>query len=160
MQKTCKKPFYSNIRAVLCKKPLEKTANLREMGAFKRSDIFQMLQRMQRLYSLRNGQFGSKIKKCQKHAKNHTTITLELLCAKNCSKKQQIFEKWEHFENRSSCKGYSPCKGYSLCEMVNLGQKLKVQKTAQKNRQIFEKFDNFENLSSCKCYSPCKELMN
>ena len=30
--------------------------------------------------------------------KNDSTITLELLYAKNGSKKHLIFEKWEHFE--------------------------------------------------------------
>ena len=44
---------------------------------------------------------------------------------KNCSKKHQIFEKWDHFEKRPSCKGYSPCK------ILTLGQKLKFQKTCQ-----------------------------
>ena len=108
----------------------------------------------------------------QKHAKNDSTTTLELFCAKSTSKKHQIFEKWYHFENRPSCKGYSPCKGYSLCKMVSLGQKLKIPKTCEKrfyknielfcakNRskkhQIFEKWDHFENRPSCKGYSPCK----
>ena len=40
-------------------------------------------------------------------------------------KKHQIFEKWEHFENRPSCKGYSPCK------ILTFGQKIKFQKTCQ-----------------------------
>ena len=31
MPKTCEKPFYKNIKVVLCKKPLEKTSNIREM---------------------------------------------------------------------------------------------------------------------------------
>ena len=34
MPKTCKKPFHKNIRFVLCKKPLEKTPNIREMRRF------------------------------------------------------------------------------------------------------------------------------
>ena len=33
-QKTCQNPFYKSFRVVLCKKPLEKTANTREMSAF------------------------------------------------------------------------------------------------------------------------------
>ena len=49
-----------------------------------------------------------------------------MLCAKNRAKKNQIFEKWDKFENRPSC------KGYSLCKMVNLGQKLKIPKTCKK----------------------------
>mgnify|MGYP000710082860 CR=1 FL=1 len=31
MSKTCEKPFYKSLKVVLCKKPLEKTPNIREM---------------------------------------------------------------------------------------------------------------------------------
>ena len=48
-----------------------------------------------------------------------------MFCAKNRSKKLQIFEKWEHFENGPPCKGYSPCK------ILTLAQNLKFQKTCQ-----------------------------
>ena len=34
MLKTCEKPFFKNIRVVLCKKPLQKTTNIREMRPF------------------------------------------------------------------------------------------------------------------------------
>ena len=33
-QKTCQNPFYKSFRAVLCKKPLQKTLNIREIRAF------------------------------------------------------------------------------------------------------------------------------
>ena len=33
-QKTCQNPFYKSFRVVLCKKPLQKTLNIREMRAF------------------------------------------------------------------------------------------------------------------------------
>ena len=62
----------------------------------------------------------------QKRAKNDSTSTLELFCAKNRLKKHQIFEKWDHFENRPSC------KGYRLCKMVSLGQKFKWPETCEK----------------------------
>ena len=92
-----------------------------------------------------------------------------MFCAKNRSKKHEIFEKSDHFKNRPSCKGYSPWK------IVSLGQKLKfqrnmsksflkmistcsVQKTAPRKHEIFEKWDHFENRPSCKGYSPCKIL--
>ena len=91
-----------------------------------------------------------------------------MLCAKNRSKKDQIFEKWDHFENRPSCQGYSPCK------ILTLGQKLKFKETCQnpfyqtfivflfrnrsKKDQIFEKWDHFEHGPLCKGYSPCKIL--
>ena len=53
------------------------------------------------------------------------TNYLQWFCAKNHSKKHQIFEKWDHFEDRPSCKGYSPYK------ILTLGQKLKFQKPCQ-----------------------------
>ena len=33
-QKTCQNPFYKSFRVVLCKKPLQKTLNTREMRPF------------------------------------------------------------------------------------------------------------------------------
>ena len=61
----------------------------------------------------------------KKHVKIYFTNPLELFCAKNRSKKHQIFEKCDHFENRPSY------KGYSLCKILTLSQKLKFQKTCQ-----------------------------
>ena len=43
MPKTCEKPFYKNIRAALCKKPFEKTPNIREMRRFWKATILQRL---------------------------------------------------------------------------------------------------------------------
>ena len=73
--KTCEKTFFKIIRVIRCKNPLWKTPNIREMRQFSKSPIFQR--------PLQNGQFGSKIKNTQKHAKNHSTRTLQLFCAKN-----------------------------------------------------------------------------
>ena len=49
MPKTCEKRFCKSIRVVLCKKPFEKTPNIREMRRFWKSSILQRLQPMQRL---------------------------------------------------------------------------------------------------------------
>ena len=38
-QKTCQNPFYTSFRVVLCKKPLQKTLNIREITAFWKSAI-------------------------------------------------------------------------------------------------------------------------
>ena len=46
----------------------------------------------------------------KKHVKINFTNHLELFCARNCSKKHQIFEKRDHFESRQSCSGQSQCK--------------------------------------------------
>ena len=63
--------------------------------------------------------------KFQKTCQNLFYKSFTVFRGKNRSKKHQIFEKWEHFENRPSCKGYSPCK------ILTLAQKLKFQKTCQ-----------------------------
>ena len=62
MPTPCEKPFYTNIRVVLCKKPLEKTLNIRQMRRFLKSAILQRLESMPRVCLLQNGRFGSKIK--------------------------------------------------------------------------------------------------
>ena len=38
-KKTCQNPFYKSFTVVLCKKPLQKTLNIREMSAFLKSAI-------------------------------------------------------------------------------------------------------------------------
>ena len=105
----------------------------------------------------------------KKHVKIHSSNHIKIFCAKNSSKKHEIFEKWDHSQNCPSCKGYSPCK------ILTLGQKLKFQKTCQnpfykqftlvvckkplkKKHQIFDKWEHFENQPLCKGYSPCKIL--
>ena len=90
--------------------------------------------------------------KCQKLAKNHFTITLQLFGAKNRWKKHQILEKWDDFEIPPSCKGYSPCKGYSLCKMVSLGQKLKMPKTCEK--------PFYNNITVVRCKKPLEKTPN
>ena len=98
---------------------------------------------------------------------------------KNCSKKHQLFEKWDNFENRPTCKGYSPCKAYRPCNMAGFGQKLKMPKKGEKPfcknigvvlcKKPFEKTPNIREMrqfwksailqglySSCKGYSLCK----
>ena len=59
----------------------------------------------------KNSQFGSKFKIFKKHAKNHSTATLELSCAKNGCEKHLIAEKWQLLKNWEN---WPPCKGYSL----------------------------------------------
>ena len=77
-------------------------------------------------YRLRKWSVWIKDSSGRKRAKNDYPGTLELFCAKNRWKKHQIFEKWDHFENRPSC------KGYRLCKMVSLGEKFKWPKTSEK----------------------------
>ena len=63
-----------------------------------------------------------------KHAKNVSTNTLELFYAKNGSKKELIFEKWQHFGNGQR---WPQCEGYSPCEIFILGQKIKFPKSCE-----------------------------
>ena len=59
MPKTCHKRLYKHIRLVLCKKRLQKAANIWEMRQFWK---LAKMATMQRLYPLQSGHFGSKIK--------------------------------------------------------------------------------------------------
>ena len=104
----------------------------------------------------------------QKRVKKDSTSRLELFRAKNRGKKHQIFEKWDHLENRPSWKGYRLSK-WSLWLKNSKGQnRLKNYSTSTlelfraKNRckthQIFEKWDHFENRPSCKGYRLCKMM--
>ena len=132
MPKTCEKRFYKNITVVLCKKPLEKTPNIPRNEMILKIAYLAKAIAHAKAIAFAKWSVWVKNLKCQKHAKNNSTRTLELFCAKNGSKKHQIFEKWDDFENRPFCKGYNPFKGYSLSKMVSLGQKLKMPKTCEK----------------------------
>ena len=93
-KRTSQKRLFNHIRVVLCKKPLEKTPNIREMRPFRKTPI------MQRLYPLQNSHFASKIKIKKKHAKNDSLIILDFFSANNRLRKHQILEKWVNFEKR------------------------------------------------------------
>ena len=56
MPQTCEKPFNSNIRVVLCKKPLEKNTK------YSRSETTLKVGHLAKAIPMQNGQFGSKIK--------------------------------------------------------------------------------------------------
>ena len=87
--------------------------------------------------------------KCLKGAGNDCSTILELLCAKNRSKKHLILEKWEHFE---SGQNWPPRKGYSLCKMVSLGQKLKMLKRCGKRF--------YDHISVVVCNKPLQKTPN
>ena len=59
---TCEEYIFKYTRVNLCKKPLEKTPDIREKRPFSKSAILQRLWPIQRQNPLQNGQFGSKIK--------------------------------------------------------------------------------------------------
>ena len=118
--KTCQKRCYKHVRVVLCKKPLQKTPNIRDMRPFWKSALFA------KAIDFAKWSVWVRTSNGQKRAKNDSTRTLDLFCAKNCLKKHQIFEKWDHFENRPSW------KNYRFCKMVSLGQKFKWPKTCEK----------------------------
>ena len=113
---------------------------------------------------LQSAPFGLKIK----NAKNHSARPLGLFCAENGSKKHQIFEKRDEFENQPSWEGYRQCKGHiKALQSAQLGSKIKNAKnhstrilelfsaeSGLKKHQIFEKWDDFENWPSWKGYSP------
>ena len=86
----------------------------------------------------------------QNRAKNDSASTLELFCAKNRCKKHQIFEKWDHFENRPSWKGYRFCKNDQFESKTQMAKNVRkailqaryscsVQKTARENTKYSRK---------------------
>ena len=77
----------------------------------------------------KNGQFGSKIKIRKKHAKNDSTNTLKLFCAKNGSKKHLIFEKWQLLENGQI--GHH-AKAIVFAKNGQFGSKIKIRKNMRK----------------------------
>ena len=129
--KTCAKRLYKKTRVVLCKKPLEKTPNIRERRFWK-SAILQRLLPTERLYPLKNVQFGSKIKTAKNMRKTVVQEDYSSSVQKTAGKKHQIFEKWDDFKNRPSCKGYSPCKSYTLWKNGQFGSKIKTAKNMRK----------------------------
>ena len=90
-----------------------------------------------------------KNQKRTKGPKNDWTTTLELLCAKDPSRKHLIFETWEHFQNGQH---WPQCMGYSPCKMVSLGQKLKTVKRCTKRL-----CDNIKNVV---CEKPLQKTPN
>ena len=84
MRKNMLKTFLQHIAVVLCKKPLQKTANIGKMRAFWK---WPKMATKQRLYTLQNRHFGSKIKNAYEHAKNvsttHCSCSMQKTAPKN-----------------------------------------------------------------------------
>ena len=88
LPKTCEKRFYKHFQVVLCKKPLQKTANIRKMRAFWK---WPKMATMQRLYSpckiLTLGQKIKLPKTCEKRFYKHFQV---VLCKKQLQKTANI----------------------------------------------------------------------
>ena len=116
MPKRSEKRFFNNVAVVLCKKTAgENTEYSRNETILKIANLANAIAHAKAV-ALAKCSVWVKNEKRQKHGKNDSLRTLQLLCAKSRWKKHQIFEKWDNFENLPSCKGYSPCKGYSLAK--------------------------------------------
>ena len=122
MQKNMRRTLLQDIAGVLCKKWLQKTANILKMRAFWKLPKIASKQRLELCKIITLGQKLKMQKNMLKTFLQHIAV---VLCKKG-SKKQLIFQKWEHFEN---CQKWPLSKGYSLCKILTLGQKLKMQKT-------------------------------
>ena len=115
-KKTCQNSFYKSFRVVLCKKPLKKTLNVREMRAFLKSSIMQgyrlckMLTLVQKL----------KFQKTNPFDKSFRVV----LCKKTLKKTLNVREMRAFLKS-------SIMQGYRLCKILTFGQKLKFQKTCQ-----------------------------
>ena len=118
--KTCEKRFYKHVIVVYCKKTAGKNT------IYSRNTTIVKIGHLAKATDFARWWAWLKNSNGQKRAKKDSTSTLELFCAKNRFKKHQIFEKWDHFENRP------PCKGYRLCKMVSLGENFQWPKTREK----------------------------
>ena len=117
-QKTCQNSFYRSFRVVLCKKPLQKTLNIREMRPFWKSETCKG-------YSPCKIPFLGQILKFQKTYKNSFYKSFKVvLCKKTLHKTLKIRDRTP-FWKQPSWQGYSPCK------ILTLSQNLKFQKTCQ-----------------------------
>ena len=85
-QKTCQNPLYKSFRVVVCKKPLEKTLNIREKRPFSKSAI------MKKLYPLQNPQTGWKIKIPKNMSKSILQIIQSCCVQKPVEKTLNIWE--------------------------------------------------------------------
>ena len=87
--KTCEKPFFKNITFVLCKK---NTKYLRTKTILKIAHLEKAIAQAKAIGFVKFSVWV-KSEKYQEHAKNRSTRTLDLFCAKSRSKKHQMFEK-------------------------------------------------------------------
>ena len=120
-QKTCQNPFYKSFTVVLCKKPLQKTLNIREMRAFSKSAIMHA-----KAIAHAKSRFGSKIKIPKNMSKSILKLFTVVFCKKNPLKNTK------YSRNESILKiGHHACKGYSPYKPLTLAQNLNFQKTCQ-----------------------------
>ena len=111
-----------HIALVLCKRRLNKTANIREMRPFWKG------------YSLcKIVSLEPKWKMQQTFRKRLPTRIRNVLCKKTTYITRLIFEKWDVFKKWQNLPFY---KGYSVCNIVFLGPKLKRQQTCENNSKL------------------------
>ena len=125
MPKTCDKRLYKTIRLVLCKKRLQKAANIWEMRPFWKLAKMPLSKGYSLCKMVSLGQKLKMPKTCDKRL--YKTIRL-VLCKKRLQKAANIWEMrpfWKLAKMPLS-------KGYSLCKVVSLGQKLKLRKACEK----------------------------
>ena len=93
MPRTCEKPFYNTSAVVLCKKTARKNTKYWKKKTILK--IGHLAKAIAHAKAIAFAKWSNWVKnyKCQKHAKNHSTRSAELFCAKNASKKHQILEK-------------------------------------------------------------------
>ena len=85
--KTCQKRFYKHVRVVLCKKTAAKNTK------YSRNETILKIGHLAKAIDLPKWSVWVKTSNGKKRAKNDSTSTLELFCAKNRCKKHQILEK-------------------------------------------------------------------
>ena len=141
--KTCEKRLYNHTTVVLCKKRLQKKANIRKMTVFRKCP---KLATMQRLQPTQNGQFGSKIKIHKNMGKatlqSHQSCSVQKTTAKIVNiRKMTAFRKWpklatmQRLQPTQNGQFGSKIKIHKNMRKTTLQshQSCSVQKTAPKN---------------------------
>ena len=115
------KSVLKSFRVVLCKKPLQKTLNIREMKPFRKSAIMQRLQPMQ------NPHFGSKIE----ISKNMSKSILQIIQSSSVQKTAQEYTKY--LRNETILKISNHAKAIQPMQNPHFASKIKIPKNMSKS---------------------------
>ena len=126
LPKICKKSFFTNtFKLFYAKSGSKKQLIFKKWEHFENGQKWPQCKGYSPCKILTLGHKINLPKICKKRFYKHIKNVLW----KNGSKKQLIFEKWEHFENGQK---WPQCKGYSPCKILTLGHKIKLPKICEK----------------------------
>ena len=126
---TCKKRFHKNNTDVLCKKRLQKTLNIREIGRVWKLEKWPQCKG----YSLcKMVSLGQKIKLPWMRKKRFHKYNTDVLCKKRLQKTLNIRDigRFRKLEKWPQCKSYGLCKGSFWVKKLNCLERAKNLSTS------------------------------